>query len=208
MIPLSMRNNQLKTALVTCIICFSGFVSDLKSQIATDGEMTFSVRTVTVNGNFAPRHVLAIWVEDQAGFVLTRKLSGDQRKEYLYTWNSNSGGNVVDATTGATLTSHQTHTVTWDCKDMNGDLVPDGEYTVYVEFTEEHVQGPLRMVTFTKDSELVSMAPADDDFFKDIELLFVPTVALTASYTCDLHQCFNRRRILLLGFWRWNFKHC
>ncbi len=183
MIPLSMRNNQLKTALVTCIICFSGFVSDLKSQIATDGEMTFSVRTVTVNGNFAPRHVLAIWVEDQAGFVLTRKLSGDQRKEYLYTWNSNSGGNVVDATTGATLTSHQTHTVTWDCKDMNGDLVPDGEYTVYVEFTEEHVQGPLRMVTFTKDSELVSMAPADDDFFKDIELLFVPTVALTASYT-------------------------
>ena len=183
MIPLSMRNNQLKTALVTCIICFSGFVSDLKSQIATDGEMTFSVRTVTVNGNFAPRHVLAIWVEDQAGFVLTRKLSGDQRKEYLYTWNSNSGGNVVDATTGATLTSHQTHTVTWDCRDMNGDLVPDGEYTVYVEFTEEHAQGPLRMVTFTKDSEPVSMSPADDANFKDIELLFEPTVTLVASYT-------------------------
>jgi len=178
----------MKSLLLTFIICFTGFASDLKSQTATDGEMTFSVRTVTANGNFSPRHVLAIWVEDQAGFVLTRKLSGEDRKQYLYTWNSNAGGNVVDATTGPTLTSHQTHSVTWDCRNLNGELVPDGEYTVFVEFTEEHAQGPLRMVTFTKGSEMVSMAPADDANFKDIELLFEPVVTLTASYTYSVED--------------------
>lgn len=188
MITMSMRKIQQKSFLLTFIICFTGFASDLKSQTATDGEMTFSVRTVTADGNFSPRHVLAIWVEDQAGFVLTRKLRGDDRKEYLYTWNSNSGGNVVDATTGATLTSHQTHSVTWDCRNLNGELVPDGEYTVIVEFTEEHAQGPLRMVTFAKGSEMISMAPADDANFKDIELLFEPIVTLTASYTYSVED--------------------
>ena len=188
MITMSLRKIQMKSLLLTFIICFTGFASDLKSQTATDGEMTFSVRTVTANGNFSPRHVLAIWVEDQAGFVLTRKLSGEDRKQYLYTWNSNAGGNVVDATTGPTLTSHQTHSVTWDCRNLNGELVPDGEYTVFVEFTEEHAQGPLRMVTFTKGSEMVSMAPADDANFKDIELLFEPVVTLTASYTYSVED--------------------
>jgi hypothetical protein len=183
-----MRKIQLKSFLLTMIVCFTGFASDLKSQSPTDGEMTFSVRTVTANGDFSPKHVLAIWVEDQAGFVLTRKLGGDRRKEYLYTWNSNSGGNVVDATTGATLSSHQTHSVTWDCRNVNGDLVPDGEYTVFVEFTEEHAQGPLRLVTFTKGSEKVSMAPADDANFKDIELVFEPNVALTAAYTYSVED--------------------
>jgi PKD repeat protein len=66
--------------------------------------------------------------------------------------------------------------------------VPDGEYTVFVEFTEEHAQGPLRLVTFTKGSEMVSLAPADDDNFKDIELLFEPIVTLTASYTYSVEE--------------------
>ena len=185
---MSMREIKRKSFLLIFIAGFTSFVIDLKSQPATGGEMTFSVSTVTANGNFAPRHVLAIWVEDQSGFVLTRKLSGDRRKEYLYTWNNNSGGNVVDATTGATLTSHQTHTVTWDCGNVNGEIVPDGDYTVIVEFTEEHAQGPLREITFTKGSEMVSLAPADDANFKDIELLFEPIAALTASYTYSVED--------------------
>lgn len=184
----SMREIQRKFFLLAFIVCFTSFVSDLKSQTATDGEMTFSVSTVTANGNFSPRHVLAIWVEDQSGFVLTRKLRGDNRKEYLYTWNNNSGGNVVDATTGATLSSHQTHTVTWDCRNVNGELVSDGEYKVIVEFTEEHAQGPLREVTFTKASGTVSLTPADDANFTDIELIFEPIAALTASYTYSVED--------------------
>ena len=181
-----MKKNFLRATLLVCITTLTGFASELLSQDPVEGEMTFSVRTVTFNGNFSPKHVLAIWIEDNAGFVLTRKLRADKRKQYLYTWNSNAGGNVTDATTGATLASHQTHSVTWDCRDVNGDLVPDGEYTVYVEFTEEHAQGPLVTISFTKGSQSVSIAPADEANFKDMELVFEPAVVLTAAFTYSL----------------------
>lgn len=140
----------------------------------TSGEVTFTVKTVTANGNFAPRHVLAIWVEDAQGFVKTKLLRANQRKQYLYTWNSVSGGNVVDATTGATLTSHQTHTVIWDCTDVDGNVVPDGDYTVRVEFTEKHAQGPLTAVTFTKGTEEQHLTPADEDHFINMTLDYIP----------------------------------
>lgn len=169
--------------------------------------MTFSVRTTTADGNFSPRHVLAIWIEDASGFVITRKRSAEKRKQYLYTWNSKSGRNVTDATTGATLSSHQTHSITWNCKDMNGALVSDGEYHVYIEFTEEHAQGPMRKVSFTKGSEPVSLTPADDANFKDMALQFEPALAITAGFTFSTDE-------LLVSFtntssgassYEWNF---
>jgi len=122
-------------------------------------------------------------VEDADGFVLTRKLRAEKRKEYLYTWNGKSAGNVTDASTGATLSSHQSHTVTWDCTDKDGAIVPDGVYKVYVEFTDAHIQGPLRMVAFTKGPEAVSLTPDDDTNFKDLSLLFEPLVTVEASFT-------------------------
>ncbi len=115
--------------------------------------------------------------------MLTRKLRAEKRKQYLYTWNSNSGGDVTDANTGATLSSHQTHTVTWDCTDKDGTIVADGEYKVYVEFTEAHEQGPLRMIAFTKGPEAVSLSPDDDANFKDQTLLFEPKVTVEAGFT-------------------------
>jgi hypothetical protein len=171
-----MRNNRRNIWFVLAALYLTGFTCELKSQ-STEGEMGFSVQTVTANGNFSPKHVLVIWVEDAEGFVLTRKLAGDKRKEYLYTWNTNSGGNVIDASTGETLLEHQTHTITWDCRDTNGNLVPDGTYMVYVEFTDAHAQGPLITVPFTKGTEALSLTPADETNFKNMTLSFVPDVA-------------------------------
>ncbi len=173
----------LVQVLVLGLLLLTATTGGLKAQEQSEGTMTFTVRTVTVNGNFSPRHVLAIWVEDADGFVLSRKLRAEKRKQYLYTWNSKSGGDVTDANTGATLSSHQTHTVTWDCTDKDGALVPDGEYKVFVEFTEAHEQGPLRMLAFTKGPELVSFSPDDDANFKDLTLLFEPKVTVEAGFT-------------------------
>lgn len=156
------------------VIGLSAFSAKLHSQ-ATDGVMTFTVKTVTANGDFAPKHVLAIWVEDESGFVLTRKLGGDKRKEYLYTWNVASGANVTDATTGATLTSHQSHTVSWDCRNVDGDLVEDGTYYVNVEFTDAHKQGPLKRISFSKGADPVSLTPGDETNFVDMTLSFEPS---------------------------------
>lgn len=171
---LGIRN--LKLLLFLIIIGLSASSAKLHSQ-ATDGVMTFTVKTVTANGDYAPKHVLAIWVEDESGFVLTRKLGGDKRKKYLYTWNVASGANVTDATTGATLTSHQSHTVSWDCRNVDGDLVEDGTYYVNVEFTDAHKQGPLKKISFTKGADPVSLTPGDETNFVDMTLSFQPSAS-------------------------------
>jgi len=144
------------------------------SNMNTPGDVTFTVKTITDNGNYAPKHILAIWVEDNQGFIKTRKLRANQRKQYLYTWRSVSGDNVVDAITGSTLSSHQTHTVTWDCTDLDGNIVPDGDYTFFVEFTEKHAQGPLASFNFTKSTEEQYLTPADEENFVNISIEYIP----------------------------------
>lgn len=180
----SFKIDKAKTFLVLFIIVISGLSGKLHSQ-TTDGKMTFTVKTVTANGDFSPKHVLAIWVEDETGFVLTQKLAGDKRKEYLYTWKGVSGENVVDAITGETLESHGRHTVYWNCTDVNGDIVPDGTYTVIVEFTEAHKQGPSTKVSFSKGADSVSLTLADETNFVDIALSFEP---FTTTGFMDSHM--------------------
>lgn len=140
----------------------------------TPGTVTFTVRTVTAGGNYGPKHVLALWVEDAGGFVKTRLLRAEQRKQYLYKWVASSNYNIVDAVTGPTLTSHTTHTITWDCTDLNGDEVPDGDYTIFAEFTEKHGQGPWTSVTFTKGPDPITLTIPDEAYFKDMYLEFNP----------------------------------
>lgn len=171
--------------LLSVFIVLSAFSNSISGERSTNGgEMSFTVRTVTANGNFSPKHVLAIWIEDTDGFVKSRKVMANQRKQYLYTWVSSSNNNVVDAITGPTLTNHQTHTVEWDCKDLNGNIVPDGEYIVYAEFTDKHAQGPLYSINFTKGPDPVFVSPPDETYFKDIVITFTPYICeFSASET-------------------------
>lgn len=179
-----MKNDRTRLSCLTMMLCVALFSNEVKSQ-DTEGVMSFSVRTETTGKNFSPKHVLAIWVEDADGFIKTGKLNADRRKQYLYTWNSNSSGNSTDAISGATLSSHQTHTVSWDCNDLDGNLVPDGTYTVYVEFTEEHAQGPILTVPFEKGTDVVSLTPADETNYKDIALSYDPATTGIARDEAD-----------------------
>lgn len=174
----------------------------------TGGELTFTIRTVTAGGNYSPKHVLAIWIENDGDFIKTRKAMANQRKQYLYTWKNASNYNVVDAITGSTLTTHQTHTVSWDCTDLDGDIVPDGEYDVYAEFTDKHAQGPLYTLSFTKGPDGVSFSPADETYFKDIELDFIPFVSEFSSNLTSICQgetvTFTDGSVNATS-WDWNF---
>lgn len=146
------------------------------TQEHTQGILTFTIQTSTYGGDYSPKHVLSIWIEDANGFVKTNKLRGDRRKKYLYTWNSKSAGNIVDAVTGSTLSSHQSHTVTWDGSDINRNIVPDGDYKIRVEFAEEHAQGPLYSLTFNKGKDIMELSPSDEGKFKNISLLWEPAI--------------------------------
>lgn len=177
----------------------------------TPGEVTFTVKTITDNGNYAPRHVLAIWVEYEGDFVKTRKAMANQRKQYLYTWRAASNYNVVDAITGATLTSHQTHTVSWDCTDLDGEVVPDGQYVIRVEFTEKHGQGPLMTVEFTKGTEAVTISPPDEDHFINMELIYTPDEVATADFSANITETCPDQQVIFTDnstgatSWFWDF---
>jgi PKD repeat protein len=208
-----MRINYLKSLCLITVpfilaTLLTSFSDPAKNKLISGGELTFTVRTVTQNGTYAPKHVLAIWVEDADGFVKTRKAMANQRKQYLYTWHAASNYNVVDAITGPTLNSHQTHTVTWNCTDLAGDVVPDGDYTIWVEFTEKHAQGPLYTLTFTKGPNSQSISPPDETYFKDIQLDFVP---LVADFVANTTEICNGETVTFTDLsvgatsWNWNF---
>lgn len=189
------------------IYIISSFTSG-QSYAASGGELSFTVRTVSANGNFAPRHVLAIWIEDLNGFVKSRKVMANQRKQYLYTWVGASNYNVVDAITGPTLNSHQTHSITWDCTDLNGNIVPDGDYVVWAEFTEMHGQGPLYSAVFTKGPDAQLLTPPDEPYFKDIVISFTP---LISDFSADITEVCQSGAVVFTDgsvnatSWEWDF---
>jgi hypothetical protein len=139
----------IKVSIVFMVL--SGSVFTKVNSQATNCNVTVQFTTVSKAVSFAPKNVLAVWVGSGTNqFVRTLKVMANQRKQYLYTWNDESGGNTVDAITGATKTEHSAETIVWDGKDASQVLVPDGDYNIIVEFTEEHAQGPVLIIPFVK----------------------------------------------------------
>ena len=154
---------------------------------------------------------LAIWVEFEDDFVKTRKAMANQRKQYLYTWRAASNYNVVDAITGATLNSHQTHTVSWDCTDLEGEVVTDGHYVVWAEFTEKHGQGPLMTVEFTKSTEAITINPSDEDHFINMGLIYTPEEVASADFLANVTEICPDEQVIFTDnsvgatSWAWDF---
>ncbi len=164
-----------KKTMKTLAVIFLAFFSSALFGQATAGTVDISVTSKPNDVDYSPRHVLAIWIEDGSGdFVQTLKLDADNRKQYLYTWNTKSSGNTTDAITGSTLSSHKTHDVSWDCTNNSGTLVDDGDYSVRVEYTSEHAQGPLTTIAFTKTVDEFTFQPSDETYFVDMDLVYTP----------------------------------
>jgi PKD repeat protein len=203
----------LTTLATITVIILASFASGDNGETGnqranTPGVVTFTATTSSAGGNYAPKHVLAIWVEKDGVFVKTRKAMANSRKQYLYMWKAASNYNVVDAITGPTLNSHQTHTVTWDCKDLSGNVVVDGDYTIILEFTDKHAQGPFIEVTFNKGTEPVTMNPANQTYIKNISLTYSP---MAANFNANVTQVCTAESVVFTDnstgatSWAWNF---
>jgi hypothetical protein len=150
-------------------------IASAKAFPQPNGTVEFSATTIDNHATFSPKHVLAIWIEDESGsFVKSLEVMADKRIQYLYTWNDVSKGDKTDALTGATLPEHRTENVTWDCTDTEENPVPDGNYRVLIEYTSAHEQGPLASFTFGKSDSAVSLQPDDETYFQDISLSYTP----------------------------------
>ena len=156
-------------------------VSGLAATGQTPGTVDFTVRTTgTGLSNYNPKNIMAIWVTTESGeYVKTLKRRANNRIQYLYKWNDDSNRDVTDAVTGATLSNHQTHDVTWNCTDVNGTVVADGIYRIRVEMTTRNGTGPFTPVDhieFTKGATEVHLTPGNETNFQDMQLDYTPTV--------------------------------
>ena len=126
------------------------------------------------------------------------RYAGGGTSDHLPTWAVNSGGtasncmatacNKVGATTGATLTSFGTRTLTWDGTDASGNIVADGTYKVTIESCWNHGTSAktIRSFTFTKGTSADVQTPADDANFTGIALAWNPSGAGVLETSNDM----------------------
>lgn len=155
-------------------LVFLSFIGPIFAQ--STGELSISVATSETGGNYAPKHVVAIWIEnDQGNFIKTLLAYAATRKTHLNTWqaSTNDAGteyNTVDAITGATQYSHQTRVCSWDGTDYIGNEMPDGDYTVWMELTDKNATGNYSSFSFVKGPRDTTITPDDVPSFSDIQI--------------------------------------
>lgn len=177
------------------IILFIAMLSILSVSAQTPGTLTVSATTSSAGGNFAPKNIVAIWIEDaQGNFVKTLLAYAQTRKTHLNIWEASTTAagspyNTVDAITGATKTSHGTRTCTWNGTDVNGNLVADGTYKVRMELTDKNGTGNYSTFTFAKDTLPVNLTPADVPSFSTIGITWEPVI--TAIENISLSDSYN-----------------
>jgi hypothetical protein len=121
---------------------------------------SFSATTVTANGHYHPNNAGAIWITDsQNVFVKTLRTWSNKYRGEATAWVQSSNRNTTDAVTGATRV-HGPIDATWNCTNVSGAAVADGQYTVHITFAEaDALFGPPPIQTSTNFVK----SPAGDD---------------------------------------------
>jgi hypothetical protein len=160
---------------------FSLFLSFLVTMNAqnTQGQLTVTATTTTTNVGYAPRNIVAFWIQDSSGkFVKSMLVLADKRKVDLTNWvTATPAGNTIDATTGATQTSHGNRTGKWNGTNASKVLVADGTYTVKMEMTESNSGSRIGTFTFEKGPNAVTLTPSNIPSFTNITISWIPTLS-------------------------------
>ena len=166
---------------VAFVICIS-----TSAFAQTAGTLTFTytevAKTASSCYNFSnTQHTFALWIQSNSGTFVKTKIRnwGGITTDHLPTWNSNSGGNTVSATTGATKASFGSGTVTWDGTDVTGLQVADGIYKVSIEQCWNHGASFITVTsyTFTKGPTADHQLPANTANISGVKLDWVPTTS-------------------------------
>ncbi|NOR87640.1 MAG: DUF2271 domain-containing protein [Bacteroidales bacterium] len=177
----------------TAVVLVFTLTLSLGISAQTSGELFVSASTSETGGEFAPRNIVAIWIEnDQGDFVKTLLAYAQNRKTHLNTWQASTGAagveyNVSDAITGPTRSSHATRECIWDGTDYNGAQMPDGDYYIWMELTDKNNTGNYSSFLFTKSNIADIQAPADVPSFASISIVWSPSGVATYSLVNSLN---------------------
>jgi hypothetical protein len=141
------------------------------------GTLTTQFTTISMDATWAPDNVGAVWIEDASQrYIKTLELWAGIRKKSLYKWGVRACQKPeVDVVTRATLPTHETHEVSWNGKDLNGLLVPDGIYTLFIEVTETELDvGVTSTQEFEKGVAPVVLQPADALAAQPLTITYTP----------------------------------
>lgn len=129
------------------------------------------VRTTQFGGQYRPKNIGAIWIQTAAGaYVKTVKRWANRRRQYLITYNGSALGDLTDAISGATLSNHITHDVTWNLTGVNHCEVPTGDYRVWMETTDRDGPGATASFPFTIGATGSVQMPTETTNFHDLLL--------------------------------------
>lgn len=162
------------TLLFVLLISFS-----LKAQ--TKGELSVTVTTSPVGGFYAPKNIVAIWIENEEGnFVKTLLAYANTYITHLNIWQAatyaaGSTYNRVDAITGPTVLTHATRICSWDGTNIDGEVVDDGNYTVWMELTDKNATGNYSSFSFVKSTDPEIVTPSNEPSFEDIKIEWEPS---------------------------------
>jgi hypothetical protein len=134
----------------------------------------FDVTTLAQGGRYQPANIGAIWVEDASGkYIKTLEVWATIRAIYLSQWLSvNQWGDETDAVSSATLRMHKAHHATWNLKDSNGAVAPDGDYEIFIEVTDQDFPGDSTSIKFTKGPKAQTVMPPDAASFHGLKLTY------------------------------------
>lgn len=158
------------------LILFFGFIYANLIFGQTSGTLSVSVNTKSTGGNYSPKNVMAVWIENNSGkFIKTLLVYGNKRKTHLNTWESStslagSTYNSVDAITGATQTNHGLRTCSWDGTDFSRLTVPDGDYKLRIELTDKNETGNVASLNFTKGANPYKLNSSNIPGFSSVSL--------------------------------------
>jgi hypothetical protein len=145
----------------------------ISTEVVTGRNLEISFSSVETGGEYAPHHILAVWIEQEDGtFVRSLKVRATERIQYLKTWKKKSNSDKTDAVSGATLTSHTTHTVNWNLQNKDSVTISTGNYKLKLEMTDKNSQGPVGTFTFAYNDSLKSQSYTDENNFKNVQITY------------------------------------
>ena len=141
-----------------------------------------SKSTITNGRSYAPKNILAVWIEDNSGkFVKTLLINSQRYTTYLTSWKTATSVagttfNKVDAVTSATNYNYGVKTCEWDGTNFKGQVMTDGTYIVCMELTEANSTGNHSEFSFIKSKTVEILTPPNKPSFNYVTLKWNPSM--------------------------------